>query len=77
MNNKDNSSNEKEGVLFSEADGQKTDSHLHDEMLESVASVADEAGIRILMDTCGLTRDLALKLVRPDKSGGPQDLLIL
>ena len=71
MNNQDNSSSEQKGVLFSNVNGQETDGHLHNEMLESVASVADEAGIRILMDTCGLTREMALKLVRPNESGGP------
>lgn len=71
MNNQDNSSSEQKGVLFSDVNRQETDSHLHNEMLESVASVADEAGIRILMDTCGLTREMALKLVRPNEPAGP------
>jgi hypothetical protein len=68
MNEKGNQPNEHPGVLFSEANGQRTDEHLHDQMLESVLSVADEAGIRILMQT-GLSRELACKLVRPSKSG--------
>ncbi len=67
MNNREDHSNEQTGVLFSEAEGQRTDRHLHDQMLESVSSVADEAGIRILMQN-GLTREMALKLVRPGKS---------
>lgn len=65
-NHKDNNDNP-DGVFFSEANGQKSDEYLHDDMLESVASVADEAGIRVLMEALGMTREEARQLVNPKK----------
>jgi len=61
--NKDKVSGE-QGVLFSSVDGKKSDEHIHEELLQSVASVADEAGIRQLMKT-GLTREQACRFIRP------------
>lgn len=58
-----------DGVFFSEVDGMKSDAHLHGEMLEEVASVADEAGIRALMNS-GMTREEACRLILPRKPEG-------
>ena len=65
MNKNQPDNSEENGVFFSQENNQKTDEHLHTDMLKSVASVADEAGIRALMNI-GLTREEACKLVSPN-----------
>lgn len=64
MNEKQSDNSSEHEVLFSSVNGQRTDEHLHEDLLQSVASVADEAGIRMLMKT-GLTREQACLFVRP------------
>jgi len=67
---KKQSAPEKTGVLFSMVDGRMSDEHLHDEMLEAVAPVANEAGIRVMMKVCGITREEACRLSYPDWGSG-------
>lgn len=64
MNEKQSDNSSEQEVLFSTVNDQKTDEHLHEDLLQSVASVADESGIRILMKT-GLTREQACQFIRP------------
>ena len=50
-----------------------SDGRVRDEMLESVASVADEAGTRVLMGQ-GRTREDACKLINPTQPTKPPSL---
>lgn len=65
MNKNENSAGDQEGVFFSKVDEMKHDEHIHRELLQSVTSVADEAGIQMLMKTCGLSREEAIQFVQP------------
>lgn len=61
--NKEQSETPKEpGVLYSSVNDQRIDEDLHADLLTSAASVADEAGIRVLMQN-GLTREQACRFI--------------
>jgi len=66
VNKKQPSDSKENGVFFSQEKNQNTDKNFHADMLESVASVADEAGIRSLMNI-GLSHEEACKLVYPNQ----------